>query len=929
MTMQSSAAPRDPLRTLFESESGPTGESATIRESVRRRLFGGPAPAPARIGRYRIDGVLGSGGMGTVFLGYDARLGRQIAVKLLHEPERPQSRERRRIRLFREAQGLARLSHPNVVGVYDVDVHEDQLFLVMDYAPGVTLKQWLEERPRSWQEIALVMRQAGEGLAAAHEAGLVHRDLKPSNILVGQDGRARLIDFGLVRFDDLSTSSSERAETLEATASGRDGPALGADITATGAVIGTLAYIAPEVFTGAPADFRSDIYSFCVTLYEALHGLRPFHAENRDALILRIVEGRLQPAPKTQAPAWLVRLCLQGLATDPAKRPASMAALVAELGRHRRRTPWYIGAAAAVGLLVGGAGAALALPGVEVDACANLDSAALWQGEARERARAAFAAATLPFVEHAWPEVDAALAAHSEALASASRRACGDEPVARVRQGCVAAAATTTASLIGDLGRGDPAALELALERALTLPDPSLCFVGELTRDPSAVAALGGALDTRLRHAASLADDGRHDLALAELAALQPVAEAAGATGHLADLWMLRARIELQQDAPGAATSAAVAESLALRAAPRRAGASALATRLATLASLPGDDPTPWIHLARTQLRDGSLTPLERADVHAGLADLATARGDLTAARAHRLAVRDLRLRYLPADHPRVAAAWNDLGAAHDRLGERPLARAAYERALAIRERALRPGHPAIGFTLTNLAGLQAAEGDLDGARVTYERALEITRGALGDAHPRVATVLHDLGVLARQSGDLDGALARYAEALAIRRAAYRGDHPLIAATLNAMAVAHKRRGDLDLAAAEYRDALAIRERILGPAHLDVASTAGSLASLLVDRGENDEALALLDRAHAIYRDAGATGDPDRAWILRLRGAARLSRGERDAAITDLREAVLLDEATQDRDPSQASELARARLLLARAEGRGVDARPL
>ena len=923
-----STAADDPMRALFDAESGPSPQSATLRESVRRRMFGAPAAPPAHpraIGRYRIERVLGAGGMGVVYLAHDPKLGRPIALKLLHATERPQSRERRRIRLFREAQGLARLSHPNVVNVYDVDVHGDQLFLVMDYAPGETLQRWLEERPRGWQEVVAVMRQVGEGLVAAHAAGLVHRDLKPSNILVGADGRARIIDFGLVRFDEVSASMGPGATVEElgdpaASTSGGAGPELDAELTAPGALIGTLAYIAPEVFTGAPADARSDLYSFCVTLFEALHGVRPFRADGRDALILQIIEGRVQPAPAGRVPLWLHRLCLRGLATDPARRPPSLAALLAELDRPRRRPAavWLAATAAALGLSVVGALGALTLASPEADrAC--LPARSVWGSAERAAVEAGLTASRLPYAARTWADVDAAFSAHAAALARSGARICGDDPASRARRGCLEDAAAAAAALVVELGRGEPALVEGALERVLTLPDPELCWEGDLPAPNPVVAVLGGALEARLAAAERLADDGRYSEALARVAEVQAVAEGADQVAALAAAWALRARIELHLDDPGAPTSLALAESLALRA-PRRPGASTLALRVAALASRPGDDPEPWLHLVRAELRSRALTPAARADLHAALGDLATARGDLIAARAHRIAARDLRVRLLGDAHPQVAAAWHDLGAAHDRLGERAQARAAYERALGLRQRLLRPDHPAIAATLTNLAGLHAADGDPLAARVTYERALAHTRAAFGDHHPRVAVVLHDLGVLARQQGDLDGALAFHGDALAIRRAAYPPEHPLIAASLNALAVAHKRRGDLDLADREYREALAIRERVLGADHPDVASTSGSLASLLLERGERAEALALLDRADAIYRSAGPFSDVDRAWILRLRGGARLGGGDPGAAVLDLRQAVLLAEATVARDPAQRVELERARALLDAAE---------
>ncbi|MCA9662865.1 MAG: serine/threonine protein kinase, partial [Myxococcales bacterium] len=271
------------LRSLFSGQGSATPESETLRSSLRLRLFGA-LPEGARIGRYVVQRHIGSGGMGSVYLAHDSKLRRSVALKLLHpSTDVPRRRERRRRRLLREAHGLARLSHPNVVQVHDVDTHGEHLFLVMDYVEGCTLKEWLEAGPRSWQEILEVFRQAGEGLAAAHSAGMIHRDFKPSNVLISADGRALVIDFGLVRVDDLTTSTEERDAITEdanyvdsadydAFAAEVSGPGPNDDLTAPGAVLGTLAYIPPEIFGGASADARSDVYSFCVSLFEALFG---------------------------------------------------------------------------------------------------------------------------------------------------------------------------------------------------------------------------------------------------------------------------------------------------------------------------------------------------------------------------------------------------------------------------------------------------------------------------------------------------------------------------------------------------------------------------------------------------------------------------------------------------------------------------------
>ena len=167
---------------------------------------------------------------------------------------------------------MARLSHPNVVTVYDVGTVADRVFVAMEFVEGQTIAAWLAAAGAPLAEILAVFIAAGRGLAAAHARGLVHRDFKPENVLIGADGRARVIDFGLARLTAVAASSDRRG----AAAIRLRPPATALDAHAAGTVLGTPAYMSPEQFRGQPADARSDQFSFCVALYEALYGVRPF-----------------------------------------------------------------------------------------------------------------------------------------------------------------------------------------------------------------------------------------------------------------------------------------------------------------------------------------------------------------------------------------------------------------------------------------------------------------------------------------------------------------------------------------------------------------------------------------------------------------------------------------------------------------------------
>src|SRR6185503_5153712 len=212
------------------------------------------------VGRYVVLECIGSGSMGIVYTGQDPDLGRRVALKVLRSDSAGGSSGGARRRMLREAQAMARLSHPNVVTIYDVGMHGDEVFLAMELIDGGTLREWLRRARRSWREIVAVFRRAAEGLAAAHAVGLVHRDFKPDNVLVGNDGRVCVTDFGLAR-----PSAAASAERLA------EPPPQGIDsMTRTGAIVGTPAYMAPEQIEGGAADERSDLFAFCVAFYEAL-----------------------------------------------------------------------------------------------------------------------------------------------------------------------------------------------------------------------------------------------------------------------------------------------------------------------------------------------------------------------------------------------------------------------------------------------------------------------------------------------------------------------------------------------------------------------------------------------------------------------------------------------------------------------------------
>ncbi|MBZ0230730.1 MAG: serine/threonine protein kinase, partial [Deltaproteobacteria bacterium] len=268
-----------PPSTDFDPDA-PTATAATEASSGDAALT--PRGPGTLFGRYVVQEELGKGGMSVVYAAYDPELDRRVALKVVRADRLTAPH---RARLHREAQALARLSHPNVVTVFDAGDVGDETFVAMELISGKTLRRWCETT-RTWREVLRVMLAAGRGLAAAHAAGIIHRDVKPDNIVISDAGTVKLVDFGLARDlgdRSLDSDSSDGLPTPTSIDSGALRPL--EEITQLGHVVGTPAYMAPELRARrGDADQRSDQFSFCATLYEALYRERPFHVSRKQAL---------------------------------------------------------------------------------------------------------------------------------------------------------------------------------------------------------------------------------------------------------------------------------------------------------------------------------------------------------------------------------------------------------------------------------------------------------------------------------------------------------------------------------------------------------------------------------------------------------------------------------------------------------------------
>jgi eukaryotic-like serine/threonine-protein kinase len=323
--VQTTEVERGSVTALGESSVG-GGEHESPSESGAYSVL-----EASRIGRYRILRELGSGGMGIVYAAYDESLDRRVALKLLLRETSTTAQ-----RLRREAQAMARISHTNVIQIFEVGEHRGHPFVAMEYIDGISLTRWLSETSLAWFEIIDVFIRAGRGLQAAHEAGVVHRDFKPDNVMLARsdDGRlqrVKVLDFGIAAADFLSGETTTASLVPDRDLSSR--------LTRAGALMGTPNYMSPEHFLGNATDPRSDQFSFAVALFEALYGQRPFDGDDVEGLRAAVLAGVLRPAPKMiDVPAWVFETLTRALAVDPNQRWGSMAELLEALANHPDRT---------------------------------------------------------------------------------------------------------------------------------------------------------------------------------------------------------------------------------------------------------------------------------------------------------------------------------------------------------------------------------------------------------------------------------------------------------------------------------------------------------------------------------------------------------------------------------------------------------------
>jgi tetratricopeptide (TPR) repeat protein len=923
------------------------------------------------VGRYLVLGRLGAGGMGIVYEAWDPELDRRVALKLLHAVDDEDSRASAgRARLLREAQAMARLSHPNVLVVHDVGTHQGRVFVAMELIEGGTLTTWLREHARPWRQILATLVAAGRGVAAAHAAGLVHRDLKPENVLVGRDGRVLVGDFGLARPAEPSAETTPGLPSVS-------GSALSLQLTRTGAAVGTPAYMAPEQHLGQAVDARTDQFSFCVACWEALYGDRPFSGGSLSELACNVIEGRPVAVPRgSRVPVRIGRALARGLSREPAERWPDMDSLLRELGRDPAAMQRRLGVAAGLASLA----ALIAWSGARLGAghglCERADDRvlAVWSPERAAAIESAFAATGLPFAAEAargvTTELDVRVAAWKATYVDAceATHVRGEQSAELLdrRMACLGEQLERIDAMIGVFARADATTVERATSAVTELPPLERCAdtrallaatkspddpatrdaagraraqVGEAAalrlagRYREGIPVVRAALETarsagrREIEAEALVELGELELLAGEHAAARADLDEAvrvGLAGHRDEIsaraWIALVALlgdELREREP-AHFAAAHAHALVERLGGDPALLAELLEREAAMLSREGDAQAA-LDLARRAIE---LHEQHRGPRHlrvaaalqlAGQIERTLGRYDEALADQQRAV--DLRAELLGPDHPDVARGLSNLGNVLWQKGDLEAAREHHERALVALESALGPDHPHVARAAGNLGNAYLELGRLEEAGVQYERALAVLRAGLGDAHPSVALMLDSLALVRAREQRHAEAVDLHRRALAAYEASLGPDHPDLGATLNNLAEALTEVDREEEATALLHRSIAVYERAFGPEHPELAPTLVNLGNSLHRAGRHADALAQFERALAIEEKALGSDHRFLAFDLLGIGRARIELGRPADAIAPLERALAL----RALDPGQRQQLPEVRFQLARA----------
>lgn len=884
--------PTDVEVTIADGESGPSQVVS-------------PFERGESLGRYVALDTLGSGGMGIVLSAYDAKLDRRVALKLLHP--HTQTDPENHARLIREAQALAKLSHPGVVSVYDVGEIRGQVFIAMEFIDGPNLRRWTHDAERSPAQVIAVFRDAARGLIAAHDAGIVHRDFKPDNVLIGPAGRAHVTDFGL------ALESHEVVPGMSASSRSASPASASARLTETGMVMGTPAYMPVEQHAGKPTDHRSDQFSFCVSFYEALYGVRPFSGTNATELCLSIKRAEIPPPPPgVSVPRRVHRAIVKGLAVKPDGRHPSMRALLRAItAPTRNRRTWIFGGLG--GLAIGAGVVALAEP--EARPCTSFQGTIeeVYGSEEESAIQTAFESTKLAYASTSFEATARTLDTFTKNWATGAAEAClaterGEQSdhMLDLRMNCLDRARSRLTATVEVLRQGSKDVVSHGVALASSQAELELCADLEALQRTSVLpkdadeadeaATLFAALDRiEAMRGAGKKEDAKmlfsdYEARLAQTSFPPVVAQAAWVRGRLEgtdnkatdaiEHFKRAYLVSLEHGMDGLAANAAsslgfyhsefqvdfdqadhylrVATALAKASGSAHVQAS-VAGNLAALRTRQSryDDAAAAARAGLALAKSPkSPRPLVIAEAYVSLAHILRLRDGPKAAVPMLLEARDHVLKELGSTHPVLVRIYSEQAGTARELGD-------YDEAFVHGTAALEQARAAYGegsldeaYELANLATIAGSLGRKHESLDMLARVDEVFAREQGETHPVRAAVMNNRAAIFGELEEWDEAEAAFLSALEIAVANADGPDAMSVTLRRNLAMVSLYGNHPQRAEAYAEAALAEGVAVHGESHMDTGMTYGMLGRIALSREEFASARVSFQRAVDIGHDS-------------------------------------------------------------------------